>query len=65
MGYSMPGDREVYSLSEITQEFDPKRIGVSGAFFDIQKLEWLNQQYLIKMIPEDQLWNRTAMGICR
>ncbi len=58
MGYSMPGDREVYSLSEITQEFDPKRIGVSGAFFDIQKLEWLNQQYLIKMVPEDQLWNR-------
>lgn len=58
MGYSMPGDREVYSLSEIMQEFDPKRIGVSGAFFDIQKLEWINQQYLIKMVPEDQLWNR-------
>lgn len=58
MGYSMPGDKEIYSLEEIIQEFDPKRIGVSGAFFDIHKLEWINQQYLIKMIPEDQLWDK-------
>jgi glutamyl-tRNA synthetase len=58
MGYSMPDDKEIYSLEEITKEFDPKRIGVSGAFFDIQKLEWMNQQYLIKMIPENQLWDR-------
>ncbi len=58
MGYSMPGDREMYSLQEIIQEFDPKRIGVSGAFFDVHKLEWLNQQYLIKNIPENQLWEK-------
>src|SRR5277367_6483982 len=56
MGYSMPGDKEIYSLEEITKEFDPKRIGVSGAFFDIQKLDWINQQYLIQ-IPENHLWD--------
>lgn len=58
MGYSMTGDREIYSLSEIIQEFDHKRIGVSGAVFDVQKLEWINQQYLIKNIPENKLWER-------
>lgn len=58
MGYSMTGDREIYSLDEIIQEFDHKRIGVSGAVFDSQKLEWINQQYLIKNIPEDKLWER-------
>ncbi len=58
MGYSMPSDQEIYPLSEIIEKFDPKRIGVSGAFFDLSKLEWINQQYLIKMIPEDQLLNR-------
>lgn len=58
MGYSMVGDREVYALEEIINEFDFKRIGVSGAVFDIQKLDWINQQYLIKNIPVDQLWNR-------
>lgn len=58
MGYSMTGDREIYSLDEIIKEFDVKRIGVSGAVFDVQKLEWINQQYLIKNIPQDQLWDR-------
>lgn len=58
MGYSMPGDREIYSFDEIVKEFDYKRIGVSGAIFDVQKLEWINQQYLIKNIPENKLWDR-------
>jgi glutamyl-tRNA synthetase len=58
MGYSMTGDREMYSLDEITKEFDPKRIGVSGAVFDVQKLDWINQQYLLQNIPQEKLWDR-------
>lgn len=58
MGYSMPGDEEIYSLEKIMDEFDPKRIGVSGAVFDVQKLDWINQQYLIKNIPVESLWDR-------
>ncbi len=58
MGYSMPGDQELYSLDEIIKNFDPKRIGISGAFFDIQKLNWLNQKKIIETIPESQLWGR-------
>jgi len=58
MGYSMPGDVEIYSLDEIIASFDPKRIGISGAVFDVKKLDWLNQHYLIHTVPENQLWNR-------
>ena len=58
MGYSMQDDQEIYSLDEIIQAFDTKRIGVSGAFFDIKKLDWINQQYLINTIAEDKLWHR-------
>lgn len=58
MGYSMGGDKEIYSLEEVISSFDSKRIGVSGAIFDIQKLEWINQQYIINTIPQEQLWNR-------
>jgi glutamyl-tRNA synthetase len=58
MGYSMSGDREIYSLDEMIKEFDPKRIGVSGAVFDFKKLDWLNQQYLINNIPQEKLWER-------
>lgn len=58
MGYSMQGDKEIYSLEEIIKEFDEKRIGVSGAVFDSTKLDWINQQYIINHIPVDQLWGR-------
>lgn len=58
MGYSMTGDREIYSFEDVVKEFDYKRIGVSGAVFDVQKLDWINQQYLIKNIPVENLWNR-------
>lgn len=58
MGYSMPDNQEVYSLEQIITAFDPKRIGVSGAVFDVQKLDWINQQYLLKNIPVDHLWER-------
>lgn len=58
MGYSMPGEKEKYTLNEIIEQFDPKRIGTSGAFFDIQKLEWLNQKTIIESIPENKLWDR-------
>jgi len=58
LGYSMPGDKEFYSLQEIIESFDTSRIGASGAFFDIKKLEWLNQKYLINSISEEKLWQR-------
>ncbi len=58
MGYSMTGDQEIYSLEEVIKSFDSKRIGVSGAVFDVQKLDWINQQYIIKNIPQEALWDR-------
>lgn len=58
MGYSMPDDQEIYSLEDIIKNFSTDRVGVSGAFFDVKKLEWINQQYLINSIPENELWNK-------
>jgi len=58
MGYSMPDDREVYPIEDIIKDFDATRIGVSGAVFDVKKLNWLNQQYIINTIPENKLWER-------
>jgi len=58
MGYSMPNDQELYPLDEIIEVFDPNRIGISGAFFDIQKLHWVNQKKIIETIPEQNLWSK-------
>lgn len=58
MGYSMPEDKEIYGLEEIIKDFSVERVGVSGAFFDVKKLDWINQQYLINNIPEKDLWGK-------
>lgn len=58
MGYSMANEHEIYPLEEIIKEFDLKRIGKSGAFFDMKRLDWLNQKYLIEKISENELWEK-------
>jgi len=58
MGYAMPKGKEIYTLDELIHTFSPKHIGKSGAFFDINKLNWINQYYLIHSIPEKKLWTK-------
>ncbi len=60
MGYSMLQNQEIYTLDAIIKDFSIERIGVSGAFFDVKKLDWINQHYLIHSIPEKQLWKRIS-----
>jgi glutamyl-tRNA synthetase len=58
MGYSMPGEEEIYPLEELINSFDQKHIGTSGAVFDIKKLQWMNQQYIINKTTPQTLWNQ-------
>ena len=58
MGYAMPENREIYTLDELINTFSQKHIGGSSAFFDTNKLNWINQYYLIHSIPEKELWTK-------
>lgn len=49
LGWHPKEDREILSREELMKEFDIKRIQKSGAAFDINKLDWLNSQYIKKM----------------
>src|SRR5271167_4285459 len=53
------GTREIFSLKELVKEFSLERITPSAAVFDMEKLYWLNRQY-IKAWPPDQL---SAIGV--
>ena len=55
MGYSMEDDKEFYTFEYFIKEFDVTRIGKSGAFFDIKKLDWINQQYIINTLSDKDL----------
>ena len=52
LGWAPSEEREIYSLEELSQAFDVKRINTSGAIFDIEKLKWMNGVYLRNMDDE-------------
>jgi len=42
MGWSMPDEREKFSLSDMIEHFDIQRVSLGGPIFDVEKLQWLN-----------------------
>lgn len=53
LGWHPKDEREILSLNELIQEFDLKRVQKAGAVFNIEKLGWLNAQYIKKIGSED------------
>jgi len=59
-----PGEgsvQEIFSMEDLIEKFDLKKVHKAGAVFDLKKLDWINGQYIRKMEtknPED-LYNRT------
>ena len=53
MGWSMPDEREKFSLAEMVEHFDLSRISLGGPIFDIEKLSWLNGQWLRELPVEE------------
>jgi glutamyl/glutaminyl-tRNA synthetase len=52
LGFNPSGDQELYSMEELMEAFDLKKVNKSGAVFDTDKLKWMNAQYIKKMTPE-------------
>ncbi|MDR6845044.1 glutamate--tRNA ligase [Flavobacterium granuli] len=48
LGWNDGTDKELFSLEELTEAFDLKRVHKSGAKFDPEKNKWFNHQYLMK-----------------
>ena len=57
LGWSSGSDEEVFSLAELIERFDLGRVQPSGAIFDIDRLDWLNGQW-IRRLPKDELVER-------
>ncbi|TDL36610.1 glutamate--tRNA ligase [Macrococcoides bohemicum] len=46
LGWSPEGEEEIFSKAQFIEMFDEKRLSKSPAFFDKQKLAWINNQYM-------------------
>ncbi|MCF0145117.1 MAG: glutamate--tRNA ligase [Eubacterium sp.] len=53
LGWSPAGEREIFSLKELTEVFDFRHINKSPAVFDMTKLSWMNGEYLHAMDPDE------------
>ncbi|MCW8853114.1 MAG: glutamate--tRNA ligase, partial [Gammaproteobacteria bacterium] len=45
------GDQEIFTLDEMIEKFDIKDINKSSSSLNIEKLQWMNQQYLMSLEP--------------
>ena len=52
LGWHPKNEKELFNIDELKKEFSIKRINKSGAVFDLEKLKWMNGQY-IKNLPID------------
>jgi len=46
LGWNPGTEQEIFSLDELVQAFDLKRVSKSGAKFNPDKTKWFNQQYM-------------------
>ena len=52
LGWNPGGEREIYSLKELTEVFDIKGLSKSPAIFDMDKLTYFNSEYIRALAPE-------------
>ncbi len=55
MGWTMPDEREEFSLGELIENIDLTGIRLGGPVFDLTKLTWLNGRYLRRLSVEEIL----------
>ena len=58
MAWSMPDEREKFSLAEMVEHFDLTRVSLGGPVFDQGKLNWLNGRWLREDLSPQQFGER-------
>ena len=58
MGWSMPDEREKFTLPEMLEVFDIQRVSLGGPVFDVEKLSWLNGMWIREELSDEQLADR-------
>ncbi|MGE4549988.1 MAG: glutamate--tRNA ligase, partial [Opitutales bacterium] len=58
MAYTLPDQREIFSLDDMAETFDLSRISLGGPIFDVAKLRWLNGRYLREKLSTEEVIDR-------
>lgn len=52
LGWSHPQEKEIFSMAELIELFELKDVGTVAPIFDLQKLTWMNGEYIRMMNDE-------------
>ncbi len=53
LGWNPGTEQELFTLEELIKEFKIEKINKSGAVFNLEKLNWYNQQYIKRLTTEE------------
>jgi glutamyl-tRNA synthetase len=53
LGWTHPDEKEIFAISEFIEKFDFANIHKAGPIFDLTKLKWMNQQYIMMKSDEE------------
>ena len=53
IGWHPSDEKEIFSKEGLIEEFNLKKVQKAGAVFNINKLDWLNAQYIKKLSPQE------------
>ena len=52
LGWSLDDHTEIMSRQQLTENFSIERVGKSGSIFNVEKLDWVNGQYIRSASPD-------------
>ena len=62
LGWTTPGQREIVPIEEMIRDFDLATVSKSNAVFDLEKLAWMNSEYL-RHLPAEKLLPRVEQEL--
>lgn len=54
IGWNPGTDQEIFSLEDLTKLFDFSKVQKGGAIFNVEKLDWMNKEYMKLMSEEER-----------
>jgi len=60
LGWNAGGEQEIFSMNELIEKFSLDRVHKGGAVFDLKRLDWINGEYIKRMVKEniDEFYKR-------
>lgn len=53
LGFSMPDGSDIFDFQKFVEHFDFSRINTTAPVFDLERLNWINGEYIRKLEPDE------------